>query len=36
MGEAIAVVFGGEHALSKGKFCMSYHSQTYPHEELKR
>jgi hypothetical protein len=27
---AIAVVFGGEHALSRTEFCVSCHSQTYP------
>ena len=32
---AIAVVFGGEHALSRTEFCVSCHSQTYPYEELK-
>jgi NapC/NirT cytochrome c family, N-terminal region len=33
---AIAVAFGGEHALSRTEFCVSYHSQTYPYEELKK
>jgi len=33
---AIAVVFGGEHALSRTEFCVSCHSQTYPYEELKK
>jgi nitrate/TMAO reductase-like tetraheme cytochrome c subunit len=36
MGRAIAVVFGGERALSRAEFCVSCHSQTHPHEELKR
>lgn len=33
---AIAAVFGGEHALSRTEFCVSYHSQTDSYEELKR
>ena len=33
---AIAVVFSGEHALSRTEFCVSCHSQTYPYEELKK
>ena len=33
---AIALVFGGEHALSRTEFCVSCHSQTYPYEELKK
>lgn len=33
---AMAVVFGGEHALSRTEFCVSCHSQTYPYEELKK
>jgi nitrate/TMAO reductase-like tetraheme cytochrome c subunit len=32
----IALVFGGEHALSRTEFCVSCHSQTYPYEELKK
>lgn len=32
----VAVVFGGEAALSTDEFCTSCHSMTYPQEELKR
>jgi nitrate/TMAO reductase-like tetraheme cytochrome c subunit len=32
----IAVVFGGEYALSRTEFCVSCHSQTHPYEELKK
>lgn len=32
----VAVVFGGEAALSTDGFCTSCHSMTYPQEELKR
>ena len=30
----LAVVFGGEAALSTDEFCTSCHSMTYPQEEL--
>jgi len=30
----IAVVFGGEAAISRTEFCVSCHSETYPYEEL--
>jgi len=33
---AIAVVFGGKHALSRTEFCVSCHSQTYPYTGLKK
>src|SRR5512147_2608226 len=33
---AIALVLGGEHALSRTEFCVSCHSQTYPYDELKK
>lgn len=29
-------VSGGEHALFRTEFCVSYHPQTYPYEELKK
>ena len=32
----IAVVFGGEAAISRTEFCTSCHSETYPYEELKK
>jgi len=32
----IAVVFGGEAAISRTEFCVSCHSETYPYEELKK
>lgn len=32
----VAVVFGGEAALSTDEFCTSCHSMTYPQEELKQ
>ncbi len=32
----IAVVFGGEAAVSRTEFCISCHSETYPYEELKK
>ena len=32
----VAVVFGGEAAVSTDKFCTSCHSMTYPAEELKK
>ena len=32
----IAVVFGGEAALSTDEFCTSCHSMSYPQEELKQ
>ncbi len=32
----IAVVFGGERALSRTEFCVSCRSQTYPYEELRK
>lgn len=32
----LAVVFGGEAALSTDEFCTSCHSMTYPQEELKQ
>ena len=32
----VAVVFGGEAAVSTDKFCTSCHSMTYPVEELKK
>lgn len=31
----VAVVFGGEAALSTEEFCTSCHSMSYPQEELK-
>jgi len=33
---SIAVVFGGEAAISTTEFCVSCHSETYPYEELKK
>jgi len=33
---AVAVVFGGEAAISRTEFCVSCHSETYPYEELKK
>lgn len=32
----VAVVFGGEAAISSTEFCVSCHSETYPYEELKK
>ena len=32
----IAVVFGGEAAISRTEFCVSCHSETYPYAELKK
>ncbi|MDH5726159.1 MAG: NapC/NirT family cytochrome c, partial [Nitrospira sp.] len=32
----VAVVFGGEAAISRTEFCISCHSETYPYEELKK
>ncbi|MEK6586541.1 MAG: NapC/NirT family cytochrome c, partial [Nitrospirota bacterium] len=32
----IAVVFGGEAAVSRTEFCISCHSEIYPYEELKK
>ncbi len=32
----IAVVFGGEAAVSRTEFCISCHSESYPYEELKK
>jgi len=32
----IAVVFGGEAAVSQTEFCISCHSEIYPYEELKK
>ena len=32
----IAVVFGGEAAISRTEFCVSCHSETFPYEELKK
>jgi len=33
---SVAVVFGGEAAISKTEFCISCHSEVYPYEELKK
>jgi len=33
---SVAVVFGGEAAISRTEFCISCHSETYPYEELKK
>jgi len=33
---SVAVVFGGEAAISTTEFCVSCHSETYPYEELKK